>query len=82
MATPKDILERFESSPPVPKGFIEVPYGPNLTLINVDDISHVKIHDGKLYIILNSQRHDGGQESIITTLSYDQVKTLIAVARK
>lgn len=69
-------------APLIPKGFIEVPYGPNLVLINTRAIAQVKIHDKQTHIMLTSPHHTGGTDSVITTLSYEEVRALIVKAQK
>jgi DNA-binding LytR/AlgR family response regulator len=84
MATPAEIMDRYTSSSITPKGFIEVTSfdGKELILISINAIGYIRVHDKKTYIMLIPQRHDSGMESIITSLSYDQVKALIATAQK
>lgn len=84
MATPSDIIDRHASASATPKGFIEIASfdGKEQILISVNAIGYIRVHDKKTYIMLIPQRHDSGMESIITSLSYEQVKALIVIAQK
>lgn len=77
-------MDRHASAPAVPRGFIEVPSfdGKEQLLVSVNAIGYIRVHDKKTYIMLIPQRHDSGMESIITLLSYGQIKALIVTAQK